>query len=61
MTSLPVSTRKRKIPQMTISLAPTDRQDTNTMQDGRRILDFLHIVISVQANTYVKLVGSRKP
>ena len=35
---------------MTISLALTDRQDTATMQAGRRKLDLLLIVISVQAS-----------
>ena len=49
MTSLPVPTRKRKITKMTISLALTDRENTATMQAGRRKLDYLHIVISVQA------------
>ena len=51
MTSLPVPTRRRKITQMTISLALTDRQDTATIQAGRRKLDLLIIVISVQSKT----------
>ena len=55
MTSLPVPTRRRKIAQMTISLALTDRQDTATIQAGRRKLDLLIIVISVQASTYRSL------
>ena len=50
MTSLPVPTRRRKIPKTTLSLALTDPQDTGSIQDGRRIFVFLHIVISVQAN-----------
>ena len=55
MTSLPVPTRGRKITQMTISLALTDRQDTATIQAGQRKLDLLIIVISVQANGHLTL------
>ena len=40
---------------MTISLALTDRQDSATIQAGRRKLDLLHIVISVQANVYTSM------
>ena len=50
MTSLPVPTRRRKITQMTISLALTDRQDSATIQAGRR-----NIVISVQATEHANL------